>query len=290
MSLETKQVLAIVEDRTLLGQVQEALKPLVKNVVQAGSVREGLNKLQNQHFDVVVYRSNAAGSIGDPQGPFEWSLTRKEKPADYWILLGKDLEAANLVVKHPHVKFLDPMADMPGLVRMMQGLFFTVNKSKATVDVNFVNPVVKAVGEVLQTMAQIQLKRETPFLKSAEHKPLVGDITGLVAMNSDRFMGSFAISFEESLALKVYGNMLGSPASAINDEVKDAVMEMTNIIFGNAKRDLNVMGHTIAPAIPTVITGKGHQINHSVDGACICIPFSSEFGRVSVECVMSFKS
>jgi chemotaxis protein CheX len=81
--------------------------------------------------------------------------------------------------------------------------------------------------------------------------------------------------------------MLGSEAQEINDDVKDCVSELTNIIFGNAKRDLNAAGHTISAALPSVITGKGHEIRHAVQGICLVIPFSSTFGKVNVETVIN---
>ncbi len=188
------------------------------------------------------------------------------------------------------MKFIPDAGDTASLGKMLEGVFFdTGGSDKApTIDVNFINPIVSAVATVIKTMAAIDLQREAPFIKKSPNETsLKGDISGIIAMNSNRFVGSMAISFEQTLILKVFQNMLGTQAKDINDDVKDCVSELTNIIFGNAKRDLNAAGHTISAALPSVITGKGHEIRHSVTGVCLVIPFKSEFGRVNIETVIN---
>jgi len=162
----------------------------------------------------------------------------------------------------------------------------SINQS-ASLDAHYIKPFVDAVVTVIETMSQVKLTRQTPFIKRpGVQKPVpVGDITGIVAMNSDRYVGSMALCFQEPLMLEIFNKMIGGSATSINDDVKDAVAELTNIVFGHAKRDLNALGHSIKPAIPTVITGKNHEVRHSVEGLCVVIPFESIFGHVLVEAV-----
>ena len=149
------------------------------------------------------------------------------------------------------------------------------DQQSATPDAHFVKPLVDAVVTVIETMSQVKLTRQTPFIKRpGVQKPVpIADITGIVAMNSDRYIGSMALCFQEPIILEIFGKMMGVKAAVINDDAKDAVAELTNIVFGHAKRDLNLIGHAIKPAIPTVITGKNHEVRHSVEGLCVVIPF-----------------
>jgi len=109
-----------------------------------------------------------------------------------------------------------------------------------------------------------------PFLKD---KTAVsqGDITGIVGLTGDA-NGSLAVSFSEAAILQVVSNMFGEAFKEINDEVSDAVGEITNMICGDARRILAEKGYQFQGAIPTVIDGKSHKICHIFRGPVLVIP------------------
>lgn len=281
--------LVVCQDPELQSQIAAALKPVVRSVICLSNPADAISKAMNQEFDLIVYRT-LQPSLKDPRGFFEWSLSHKTAKNTPWIVLGKDVESPEALLDKPQVKFLEDFKNQENLVQIIRTLFYKPAKANGgpALDVSFINPIVKAVVEVLASMGKLEFTRGTPFLKKPNDPVTAqGDISGIIAMNSNRFIGSLAICFQSSAILEVYKNMLGSSPAAINDDVKDAVAELTNIIFGNAKRDLNVLGHTIAPAIPSVVTGKNHEIRHSVKGHCICIPFESKQGKLVVEYVIA---
>ncbi len=290
MGLESKSILALVDEEAVRSSVETSVKPLVKTLIFAKNSNEAQSKLNNQQFDAIILRTKAP-VMGEQRGVFNWSLTNKDYKLVPWIVLGKDVENEEVVIKNNHVKFLPDPSDPTLLVKMLSSVFFTVPpKGSASIDVEFINPLVKAVIEVLKTMSQLELQRDTPFVKlPGQASTIQPDISGVIAMNSNFFLGSLAISFEEKLILKIFEKMLGTKATTLNDDVKDCVSEITNVIFGNAKRDLNAIGHTIAAALPSVVTGKNHEIRHSITGHCICVPFSCADGKLNVECMISAK-
>jgi chemotaxis protein CheX len=77
--------------------------------------------------------------------------------------------------------------------------------------------------------------------------------------------------------------MFGEEHQEIDEEVKDAVGELTNMISGDSRRRLQEIGHTFQGAIPTVISGKGHEIRHVTKGPILSIPFSTQAGNFTVE-------
>ncbi len=288
MALNEKTLLLICNDDAAAGKISASLEGKVKKVILAKSSSEALSKASNQVFDGFIVRQTPA-LLTDPKGPFVWCSNQDNYKKAPWIILGKDIEDEQILIKHNNVKFVEDPQNLEALSSMLNGAFFDTGGGQAPIiDVNFINPIVKAIAEVIKTMASIELKRETPYIKkSPNESTLKGDISGIIAMNSNRFVGSMAISYEQSLILQVFKNMLGTEVNEINDDVKDCVSELTNIIFGNAKRDLNAAGHTITPALPSVITGKGHEIRHSVQGICLVIPFSCASGRVAIETVIN---
>jgi len=287
MSLADKALLLLCEDDKIAAHILGAVKPLVKSVVVVSKKVDALVKLDFQVFDAILYRTKVA-TIAEPGELFQWTQGQKKHKATPWVILGQDIESQSVLVGHSRVKFLEKADDGAGLIRILEGLFFTPTKETASVDVNLINPLMAAVVSVLKTMAQLDLVRGTPFVKKDSNTPpTTGDVTGLIAMNSDRFLGSLALCFSESLVFQIHQNMLGTRPTTLDEDVRDAVSELTNIIFGHAKRDLNAAGHTIAMALPSVVTGKGHTISHGIEGKCICVPFTSSAGNLLVECVIN---
>jgi chemotaxis protein CheX len=77
--------------------------------------------------------------------------------------------------------------------------------------------------------------------------------------------------------------MFGEEMAEINSEIADAVGELTNMISGQARRELEEKGRVFEAAIPSVITGKDHSITHVTQGPKIAIPFTTEGGSFVIE-------
>jgi chemotaxis protein CheX len=148
-------------------------------------------------------------------------------------------------------------------------------------NVEFINPFLTSLVNVLSMMAQTQLKAQKPRLKKDEIA--LGDVSGMIGMIGPQTKGSLSISFEESLALEIMEKMLGERPAAIDEEVTDMVGEITNMVTGGAKNMLGEKGYEFDMATPIVVSGKGHTINHKGDGPKILIPFDSDSGKAHIE-------
>jgi chemotaxis protein CheX len=100
-------------------------------------------------------------------------------------------------------------------------------------------------------------------------------------------MGTVSVTFEEKSILKIVSNMFGEPIETLDNEVADAVGELTNMISGQARMELEQKGKVFEAAIPSVITGKGHKIIHITEGPKIAIPFSIDAGTFTIEVCMA---
>jgi chemotaxis protein CheX len=145
----------------------------------------------------------------------------------------------------------------------------------------FINPFIAALLNVLQTMAQTELIPGKPKKKS--DKQAKGDISGLIGMVGDNIHGSMSISFDEGLVLEIMHKMLGEKPDSIDSDVQDMVGEITNMICGGAKNELDQKGYDFGMATPIVVSGKNHTINHQVDGKKMVMPFSHESGNLYLE-------
>jgi chemotaxis protein CheX len=144
----------------------------------------------------------------------------------------------------------------------------------------FINPFLEATVSVLKTMASLEPVPGKPFLKNGTSA--TSDVSGIVGMTGET-EGSICIAFSKECILYVIGKMLGEEHKEVDDEVKDAVGELTNMISGDSRRRLQEIGHTFQGAIPSVISGKGHEIRHVTKGPILSIPFSTQAGNFTVE-------
>ena len=128
---------------------------------------------------------------------------------------------------------------------------------------------------MLKTMAFMEARPGKPFLK--KDNSAKGDITGIIGI-AGSVKGSFALSFSEGCILRIVSNMLGEEITHVDNDIADAVGELTNMVSGAARQRLEAIGVSLSAAIPTVVTGKGHTVNHVLGGASIIIPFETEYG------------
>ena len=147
-------------------------------------------------------------------------------------------------------------------------------------DVNLVNPFINATVNVLETMAFMEIDAGKPYLK--KDSVAVGDVSGVLGLTGVA-NGTISVSFEEKCILEVVSNMFGEAMTELNNEIADAVGELTNMISGQARRELGGMGKVFKAAIPSVITGKNHSIIHFTDGPKIAIPFVTGKGKFTIE-------
>ncbi len=155
-------------------------------------------------------------------------------------------------------------------------------KEKA-IDVNFVNPFLAATIKVLKVQCFLEAKPMGPALKKPSDPPLLGDVSGIIAINAEGFQGSLAISFSNGVFLHIVEKMFGEKVTEITTQNVDLVGELSNMILGQAKIELSSLGFSIQQAIPSVIWGKDHKIKQYGGGICVVIPFETPAGPFHIE-------
>jgi len=153
-------------------------------------------------------------------------------------------------------------------------------------DVRFINPFIQATANVLKMMAFIEPIPGKPYLKQDQRA--TGDVSGVIGFTGDA-KGSLALSFTASCIFAILTNMLGESYTEVNDEVLDAVGELTNMISGDARKRLEGEGLIISAAIPTIISGKKHIIKHIITGPSIIIPFSTAHGTFVLDACLEHR-
>lgn len=116
-----------------------------------------------------------------------------------------------------------------------------------------------------------------------EGKKTWGEVTGIIGLAGPNVMGNMMVSFNEKGLLHIVSKMLMEEYKEINQEVIDAVGEITNIITGGAKKEFSEMGIAIEMALPMVVSGRGVEINQLAASPIISVPFTFPEGEFVVE-------
>jgi len=142
----------------------------------------------------------------------------------------------------------------------------------------YINPFVRSTVAVFSTMCQCELTRGELSLKTDAHPQ--HEISGVIGL-SGKLAGTVVVSLHEDMALYIAEALLGTRPEHIDDDVTDAVGEMTNMIAGKAKSGLEA--YNMSLSLPTVISGSNHKVQFGSHVQPICIPYSSLHGDLTVE-------
>lgn len=282
-----KKVLVVDDDNefreSLVKMIYEVADFSVE-VIEARDGLEALRKIENEKFDIVMTDIEMPKYDGNSLVRMISDMKPNRRPENILVLseFQIDGQVNNKIMK---IAYLAKPINKDQLQEYINRVFKGESKEPFKIDVNFILPFIESTLEVLKLTASTPATKEKVYIKTGNESS--GDISAIVSMNSPKFLGSFAISFEEACFLEVVSNMLMEEYKTINEENRDAVGEICNQVFGMAKARMNdEMGLDIAKAIPTVIEGKKHTIKHMIDGKCLTVKFNTKNGSFTIEAVV----
>jgi chemotaxis protein CheX len=144
--------------------------------------------------------------------------------------------------------------------------------------VELINPFVASTQSVFQTMLGCTLTRGPLSLKG-DHAPMY-EVSGLIGL-CGKCQGMVVVSLSRETALEVAATMLGDRPAELDADVLDAVGELTNMIAGAAKTQLEQ--YALSISLPTVICGKSQSIKFPSESPPMLIPFESSIGPICVQ-------
>ncbi len=148
-------------------------------------------------------------------------------------------------------------------------------------DAALVNPFIEGTLHILDTTAFVKVKPEPPFLK--KDRVSLGDISGYLEISGD-LTGSAAVSFSEKSILGIVSAMFGETMTEINDEIKDAVGEISNMVAGHVTTKLAELSKKVKVKFKEIKIGQEDMIFH-IDGTkyVLALPFKTTKGKVVIE-------
>jgi len=122
----------------------------------------------------------------------------------------------------------------------------------------------EATNEVFSTMLMMKVKTQDSFVK--DEKNVSTDLISSLHFFGDQYMGKIAIFSSAAVACNIANSMLGTETTEVNDEIKDGMGELVNMIAGVAKVKLTDTLGDMHLLTPWVIAGR-HLSIASSDGS-----------------------
>jgi chemotaxis protein CheX len=141
----------------------------------------------------------------------------------------------------------------------------------------YVNPFLKSTIETFKTMVGISVKPGKIFLLK-DSQP-AADIFGVIEI-SGNLEGSVAIAYPKDTAIKISSKFLGEEIKELNSSVIDCVGELSNIVTGFAKKDLQDLH--VAISLPKIFQNR-NDVAIPKNAPVVCVPFESEAGTFVME-------
>ena len=152
--------------------------------------------------------------------------------------------------------------------------------TKKRYDANLINAFVEAARYVIETVAFKKASVGKPYLK--KDRIAMGDVSGVIELTED-IKGTISISFKKNIILPIVSSMLGEEMNELDDDIKDAVSEITNMIAGQATQKLANFDKSLKAAFFKSIMEENHTIPHIESQPVIAIPLTIDKGEFTIE-------
>ncbi len=144
----------------------------------------------------------------------------------------------------------------------------------------FAQKIKQATEEIFSTMIFLDLKPGEPLAQGKED--LGCHVSAMIGLSGD-FNALIGIHCPEQVGLAIGGSMLGMELQTIDDDIKDALGEIANMLAGSLKEAFASENIDLMLAIPTTISGNSYKVSAPSGSNRILLPFDLEAGRFYID-------
>lgn len=135
---------------------------------------------------------------------------------------------------------------------------------------NIGNEIITGTRDVFSTMLMVDLECEQVIEDT--NCDIQSNLTSMIGLGGG-LRGLLAIHCPAAVAKNITGAFLGMDIDELNDDVKDAIGEIANMVAGNLKVSYARIDTNIELAIPTSIVGESFHVSGIADARKVVVPF-----------------
>lgn len=132
------------------------------------------------------------------------------------------------------------------------------------------NEIIDGCKDVFSTMLMVELEAED--VVKQDEVEIKSNITSMIGLGGG-IKGLLAVHCPSFVATNITSGFLGMDVEEIDDDVKDAIGEIANMVAGNLKISYASINVNIELAIPTSIVGESFYVSGIADATRLVVPF-----------------
>ncbi len=140
--------------------------------------------------------------------------------------------------------------------------------------------IISSTIEIFESMLMMDAKAGDPL--DEEVKTFRCSVSGIVGL-AGTHKGMLSIHIPETVAMAITASFIGMDVDEINEDVKDAIGELANMLAGSIKSALSENGKDIQISIPSAIHGQEYSIECLAESDWVIVPFQIPPGEFLVE-------
>jgi chemotaxis protein CheX len=120
-----------------------------------------------------------------------------------------------------------------------------------------IDSITNSAGNVFSTMLGVELENGAVQIEGTAPESNDGVVSFIGIAGT--WAGTGSLSCSPQMACRICSALLMTETSAVNEEVLDAVAELTNMIIGSVKTDLEAELGPLGLSLPTVVFGRNFK-------------------------------
>ncbi len=140
--------------------------------------------------------------------------------------------------------------------------------------------IIDGTQEVFTTMLMVELVSGDPI--EGKGGDVEANITSMLGLGKD-IRGMLAVHCPANVAKDITGTFLGMEVEELDEDVKDAIGEIANMVAGNLKVSFKENGQDIELAIPTTVVGDSFRTGGMPGATRVAVPFTMNGSTFLIE-------
>ena len=140
--------------------------------------------------------------------------------------------------------------------------------------------IIDATKDVFDTMLMLPITSGVAL--SDKVYQFKDSVSGMLGFSGD-IQGMLTIHCPQNVAFTITEGLLGMSVESVDEDVKDTIGEMANMILGGIKDTFLNQGTDISLAIPTVMAGRSYQVKGVDYASWTTVPFFLDDDEFLVE-------
>lgn len=140
--------------------------------------------------------------------------------------------------------------------------------------------IIESTQEIFSSMIMLDVTSGEPFKRNNEL--LENSISGIIGL-AGATKGLLAIHMPNDTAFAVTTAFLGMDVEKIDEDVRDAIGELANMLGGSLKAVLDPNGSEIQLSMPSAVHGEEYSVDCLANAATVSVPFNFNEHKFTVE-------